>query len=71
MVERKTIRPEKELYEDLNAERKELGLTWDEYLRKLQTGSSLETRIDSKQADEIAETAATKAVEKLRDELSR
>lgn len=35
----------------------------------LQDGSALETRIDPKQVDEIAETAATKSVEQLRDEL--
>lgn len=70
-MERETIRPEKGLYEDLYAEQKELGLSWDEYLRTLQDGSGLETRTDPKQVDAIAYTMATKAVEKLRDELTR
>lgn len=71
MVERGTIRPEESLYDELNAERKELGLTWDEYLRHLMDESSLEICIDPEQVEEIATMAADKSVRQLRDEVGR
>lgn len=71
MAEKGTIRPSRPLYEELNAERKELGLSWDEYLRKLKEGSPLEVRIDPEQVEEMATMAADKSVRQLRDEVAR
>lgn len=34
MVERATIRPSQSVYDSLNEERNELGLTWDQYLER-------------------------------------
>lgn len=71
MVERKTIRPEASLHGRLNTERKDLGLSWDDYLELLYEDRSLTVTISPEQADEIGKRAGRHAADRLREELGR
>lgn len=69
MAERRTIRPTEDVYEQLNADRKEKSLSWDEYLTRLQEGEAIEVRIADEQANEIARNAGKEAADELEGRL--
>ena len=78
MVERKTIKPEADLYERLNGERKERRLSWDEYLKQLldnrdrpsepriETGDGRELERINERVGNIPERTADLIEERLR-----
>lgn len=70
MAERSTIRPTTETYEKLNEERKEHGLSWDDYLTALYEETSLDTvELPSEQVEEIATLAGKKAADEVEGRL--
>lgn len=70
MVERKTIRPRKDVYEKLNTDRTEKDLTWDEYLTGLYDGGvDVTVHLAASSTNEVSEAVSNRVVEKLRDEL--